>query len=42
MGYVKNNDIKAVALLPEVQGDKEDLDSDLKSGSVWFFSLEAK
>jgi hypothetical protein len=27
MGYVKNNDVRAVAMLPEVEGDEEELDN---------------
>lgn len=26
MGYVKDNDIKAVAVLPEVEGDEDELE----------------
>ena len=31
MGYVKDNDIKAVAVLPEVDGEEEDLADDWDS-----------
>jgi hypothetical protein len=28
MGYVKDNDVKAVSVLPEVDGDEEELEED--------------